>query len=210
MREDERGGALVVLLHGWGARGDDLASVAQALARPQTRFVLPAAPLTEASGGRAWWHLDDQRPARATEGGPPAGHAPSRQLQTVREAIQTLLVTLQQRHAPDSIALVGFSQGAMLALDVALAGTPRVDRVAALSGALLADTLPALQAAGTARPAVFIAHGTSDPVVPFRSAEIARDLLQRHGLSVAFHAFGGGHTIPRAITEPLGRFLTEA
>jgi phospholipase/carboxylesterase len=98
----------------------------------------------------------------------------------------------------------------MLALDVALAGAPSVDRVAALSGALLADSSSALQTARAARPAVFIAHGTSDPVVPFRSAEIARDLLQRHGLSVAFHAFGGGHTIPRAITEQLGHFLNEA
>jgi phospholipase/carboxylesterase len=105
---------------------------------------------------------------------------------------------------------VGFSQGAMLALDVALAAMPKVDRVAALSGALLADSLPALRPARTPLPAVFIAHGTSDPVVPFRSAEIARDLLQRQGLSVAFHAFGGGHTIPRAVTEELGRFLSGA
>src|SRR5260221_4856117 len=45
MREDERGGMAVVLLHGWGARGDDLVSLAQALARPKTRFFLPARPL---------------------------------------------------------------------------------------------------------------------------------------------------------------------
>lgn len=210
MREDERGGNLVVLLHGWGARADDLSSLAHALARPQTRFVLPAAPLREAAGGRAWWHLDDHRPARAADGELRKGHVPSRQLQTVRQAVQALVKTLQQRHAPDRIALVGFSQGAMLALDVALAAAPKIDRVAALSGALLADSLPALQAAQTPLPAAFIAHGTSDPVVPFRSAELARDLLERHGLSVAFHAFDGGHTIPRAVTDELGRFLSGA
>ncbi len=210
MRDDERGGTLVILLHGWGARGDDLLSLAQALARPRTRFVLPAAPLLEASGGRAWWHLDEQRPARASDGELPKGHAPSRQLQIVREAVQGLIANLRQRHAPEAIALVGFSQGAMLALDVALAGAPAVQRVAALSGALLVDSLPALQADRPPRPAAFIAHGTGDPVVPFRSGEVARDLLSSHGLSVAFHAFDGGHTIPRAVTEALGRFLFEA
>ena len=87
MRDDERGGSLVILLHGWGARGDDLLSLAGALARPRTRFVLPAAPLAESAGGRAWWHLDGQRPARAVDGELPKGHVPSRQLQSVRQAV---------------------------------------------------------------------------------------------------------------------------
>ena len=210
MRDDERGGALVVLLHGWGARGDDLLSLAQALERPRTRFVLPAAPLAEGSGGRAWWHLDERRPARASDGELPKGHVPSPELQTVRGAVQGLIAELQARHAPETIALVGFSQGAMLALDVALAAAPAIQRVAALSGALLVDTLPALQARRPSPPLAFIAHGTSDPVVPYRSGELARDLLASHGLSVAFHAFDGGHAIPRAVVQQLGRFLFEA
>ena len=209
MRSDESGGALVVLLHGWGAAGDDLASLARALGRPRTRFVLPVGPLAEAGGGRAWWHLDEQRPARASEGEPPAAHTPSPVLQKAREAVQALIRSLEQRHAPESIALVGFSQGAMLALDVALAAAPTIHRVAALSGALLADSANALRARASARPAAFVAHGKSDPVVPFRSGELARDLLQRHGVSVQFHAFAGGHTIPRSVLTALGPFLFE-
>jgi len=213
MRADERGGSLVVLLHGWGARGDDLMSLAQALERPRTRFVLPAAPLAEGGGGRAWWHLDAQRPARASSDVLPDGHVPSPQLRKVRDAVQGLLRGLAEQHAPESIALVGFSQGAMLALDLALASapaaSPTIQRVAALSGALLADSLPALRAPRDSRPAAFIAHGTRDPVVPFGSAELARDLLSRHGVDVAFHAFDGGHTIPRAIVDALGPFLFE-
>src|SRR3954463_8789530 len=67
MREDERGGAAVVLLHGWGASGNDLVGLAQSLERSGTRFFVPAAPLAEGMG-RAWWHLDADRPAHAFDG----------------------------------------------------------------------------------------------------------------------------------------------
>ena len=53
MSEDERGGSAVVVLHGWGAPGDDLVPLAEALLRPGVRFFVPAAPLPEVGGGRA-------------------------------------------------------------------------------------------------------------------------------------------------------------
>src|SRR4051794_25872262 len=66
MRDDERGGTAVVLLHGWGAPGDDLLPLADEIGGPRTRFFAPAAPLPEVGGGRAWWHLDpDDRPMHA-------------------------------------------------------------------------------------------------------------------------------------------------
>src|SRR4029079_9918328 len=66
MRDDERGGTAVIVLHGWGAPGDDLVPIAEALKRPGTRFFVPAAPLPEMGGGRAWWHLDPHtRPPHA-------------------------------------------------------------------------------------------------------------------------------------------------
>ena len=66
MSEDERGGSAVIVLHGWGAPGDDLVPVAKVLKRPGARFFVPAAPLPEVGGGRAWWHLDpNTRPPHA-------------------------------------------------------------------------------------------------------------------------------------------------
>src|SRR3954470_8865291 len=53
MPDEERGGAAVVLLHGWGAPGHNLLGLARALDRPRTRFFVPAGPL-EADRGRAW------------------------------------------------------------------------------------------------------------------------------------------------------------
>lgn len=209
MADAERGGSLVVLLHGWGAPGDDLVSLARALERPHARFVLPAGPLGEGAGGRAWWHRGARGPARASGDALPEGHEPSPWLRTVREALRALITGLARRHEPDSIALVGFSQGAMLALDVALAMAPTIDRVAALSGALLVDSLPALKAPGAARPAALVAHGTRDAIVPFSFGELARDLLVRHGVDVRFHAFDGGHGIPRDVVDALARFTFE-
>src|SRR3954464_203144 len=66
MRDDERGGSAVVVLHGWGAAGDELVPRAEARKRPGVRLFVPAAPLPEIGGGRAWWHLDpNTRPPHA-------------------------------------------------------------------------------------------------------------------------------------------------
>jgi phospholipase/carboxylesterase len=210
MRQDETGGAAVVLLHGWGAPGDDLVALAHALDRPRTRFFLPAGPLPEMGGGRAWWHLDpNDRPAHAWDAQEAAGHQPHHQVLAARTALQTVLRTIKARHRPDTLMLGGFSQGAMLALDVALAAAPPVDRVAALSGVMLADSLPALKAPRATRPPVFVSHGRQDPVLPYQGGEKAKDLLERHGYQVTFHPFEGGHGIPEEVVEALRAFLFE-
>ncbi len=210
MRDDERGGTAVVLLHGWGAPADDLEPLARALDRPRTRFFLPAGPLTEFGGGRAWWHLDlDDRSMYAANAEVPPGYQPHRPVIAAREVVQAQLRTIQERHAPDSIAIAGFSQGAMLALDVALAASPPVDRVAVLSGVLLADSIPAVRTARPSKPAVFVSHGRDDQVVPFHGGELAKEILESHGFAISWHPFDGGHEIPPAIVEELRVFLFE-
>ncbi len=206
---EDKGGKLVVLLHGWGARGDDLVPLAQRLARPGVRFLVPVGPLPEARGGRAWWHLD-QRPAQAVSDEPPPGHQPHRDVSAARAAVQALLRDARQRYAPESVALVGFSQGAMLALDVAIAGDPEVDRVAVLSGALLVDSLSALRAPKARRAAVFVAHGLRDPMLPFRGAERIKAILEPHGHPVTWLPFDGAHEIPDAVVAALREFVFHA
>lgn len=210
MKPDEKGGQLVVLLHGWGARGDDLVPLARALAWPQARFLVPAAPLPESGEGRAWWHLDpNSRPAHATSDELPADHHPNAQITASRHAVQALLRDAKERYAPESIAIAGFSQGAMLSLDVALAADPAVDRVAVLSGVLLADSLPALRAqpASAPRPAVLVTHGSSDPILPFRSGERIASVLEPRGYRVTWIPFEGGHEIPPLVVKRLREFL---
>jgi phospholipase/carboxylesterase len=209
MPETERGGTLVVLLHGYGAAGDDLVPFARQLLRPHSRFIVPAAPLT-AGNGRAWWSFTPgERPAHAWDDRPPADYQGSKQLLRVRHALQQLLRDLRQRYAPERVALAGVSQGAMLSLDVALAADPPVDRVLALSGVMLVDSLAALKAAHGARPKFWLSHGRSDQVLPFGAGEAASELLRKHGYDCTFLPFEGGHTIPRQALPELTRFLFE-
>jgi phospholipase/carboxylesterase len=207
MKEDERGGVAVVLLHGWGARGDDLVGLARALVRPRTRFFVPAAPLPEGTG-RAWWHLDPaDRPSHAWDDQGDANYKPHRQVAAVRASVQTVLTTIRSRYAPDVLVLGGFSQGAMVSYDVALAADPPVDRVVAMSGVMLADSLPGLRAPHPSRPSIFVSHGRKDAMLPFEAALKAKEMLERHGYSVEWHPFDGVHEIPASVVQALGTFL---
>ena len=208
MREDERGGTAVVLLHGYGAHGDDLVSLAQSLQRPRTRFVLPAAPLSLPGGGRAWWDIEaSDRPRYVTDEVGALPPAPSPQLPAARRAVQAVLTRTVQLYAPEQLFIAGFSQGAMLSLDVALAGAPPVQRVAVLSGALLTDALMLLDAPREQRPAIFISHGREDKRLPYAGSERMKSELERRGFSVTFQPFSGGHEIPEAVVAQLQSFL---
>ena len=219
MKDGERGGLAVVVLHGWGAPGDDLVPLAEALKRPGVRLFVPAGPLPEVGGGRAWWHLDpNTRPPHASTDQVAPGFRPSPAVLAARAAVQALITTVVEQHAPASVALVGFSQGAMLSIDVALAGAPSVDRVVAMSGVLLQDSVPALTAtraaqplaSPAAKPRFLLSHGRQDPIVPFPSGDRARELLEKHGFAVTWRPFDGGHEIPPPVLADVERFLASA
>jgi phospholipase/carboxylesterase len=205
----EQGGRAVVLLHGYGASGDDLVPLARALDTPSTRFIVPAAPLPHPAGGRAWWPLDLAAEQQAVSEGRldelaravPAG------LAEARTRVQALLRDVRAQYHPQTLVLAGFSQGAMLAMDVALAADPPVDRVAILSGTVIAEALWQQEMSRPARPAVFISHGREDPLLPFALSERLRDALQAHGFTVIFLPFTGGHTIPPSAVEGLRTFI---
>jgi len=208
MNEDERGGTAVVVLHGWGAPGDDLVPLAEAMKRPGVRFFVPAAPLPEMGGGRAWWHLDPTtRPPHASTDQLAPGFRPTAEVVAARTAVQGLIATIVDRHAPTTVALVGFSQGAMLSIDVALAGAPGVELVVAMSGILLMDSVSALTAPHPTKPRFLLSHGRQDPVVPFPAGVRAKELLEKHGFPVTWRPFDGGHEIPSPVLADAVRFL---
>jgi phospholipase/carboxylesterase len=203
LAEDERGGTAVVLLHGFGAAGDDLVSLARSLARPRTRYVVPAGPLTLESGGRAWWQLK-QRPTYDAE---QELVVPRDDLLRARAAVLGVLATIRERHAPESLFTAGFSQGAMLALDVALQKSSHVDRVAVLSGALTQTTAASLAKPPAKRPLVFVSHGRQDRVLRFEGAEHLVERLKTSGFSVTFGPFDGSHEIPPETSGALREFF---
>src|SRR3954451_11140674 len=108
MPDAQRGGQAVVVLHGWGAPGDDLVPLAEAMLRPGGRFFVPAGPLPEMGGGRAWWHLDPMsRHPHATSDVLPAGFRPTPAVVAARTAVQGVIASVVQRYAPATVSIAG-------------------------------------------------------------------------------------------------------
>lgn len=208
-------GPLVILLHGFGAPGDDLVSLAGELdVSAGTRLIFPEGPLSLSMGFadmRAWWLIDVARleadraagRLRDLSGEVPKGLVPARERMTalVDEAAHRLQVNTRR------IVLGGFSQGAMLACDVAL----RTDRPFAglvqLSGTLLCRHEWAPLMSKRKGLPVFQSHGTHDEILPFVMAERLRDEFMQAGLPVEWLGFTGGHEISEPVLSGLGTFL---
>ena len=217
---DGRGGGTgpaVVLLHGWGAPGDDLVPLGAEIDGPTgTRYVFPEAPLALQMGfgpsnasGRGWWALDIERRQREVAAG--RARDLSREvpkgLAEARGKVLALLDELDRRLGARQVVLGGFSQGAMLACDVAFhAGKPTAGLVM-LSGTLLAadEWTPLMPNRKGLR--VFQSHGSADPLLPYFMAEQLRDLMTQAGLVVEWVGFRGGHELPRIVLDKLGGFL---
>jgi predicted esterase len=209
--ENEKGGPALVLLHGFRNRPDSdryLRGARVAAAALRMRVFLPAA-IEPAGDRRAWWGADGKfwpLHAGGDEQGDDLLTPPP--VAAARAAVQALLRDVRARYAPSSLCLAGYSQGAMLAADVALARNPPVDKLVVLSGLLLAASLPALRAPDVPRSPVFIAHGRKDQTVPFRGGELLRTLLEKQGHAVTFRPFDGPHSLPpREVFDQMLAFL---
>jgi phospholipase/carboxylesterase len=199
----------VVLCHGFGAPGTDLVPLSQELAElvpghsDQIAYIFPEAPLELGGygfGGRAWWMVDvgrfqaamsDPRLMAEMRTEIPVGMPEaSRMLRTCVEEIG--------RHTgiPLSRTLLGgFSQGSMVATDVALELTASPAGLCIFSGHLLTENKWRELAPNRRGMPVLQTHGRFDPLLPFEGAEQLRDLLIEAGVEVEFISFGGPHTI---------------
>jgi phospholipase/carboxylesterase len=210
-------GPVVVLLHGFGAPGTDLVGLWRALEVPrETRFVFPAAPLLLGGmygDGRAWWPIDMVALDRAMQRGEfreLAKDDPA-ELPAARAHVAALLdeVTAKLAPADGKLFLGGFSQGAMLACDLALTEPTRpLAGLVLMSGTLLAEARWGKLFAGRAGLRVLQSHGQQDPLLPFAMAERLRDALTKAGAHVEFLQFRGGHEIPMPVLTRLGVFLS--
>jgi phospholipase/carboxylesterase len=216
-REGAGSGPVVVLLHGFGAPGDDLVSLWRTLAPPAgTRFVFPEAPLELGAGyangtnARAWWLIDPEaRVRRQAQGLPPDIAQVPEGLEAARARVDALLGELAgvMGAPPAKVVLGGFSQGAMLSLDVALHTTHPLAGLLLLSGTHLAAEQWATRYERRRGLPVFMSHGHEDDLLPFSVAEGLRDVLRSHDLPVEWLPFRGGHAIPWEVLDAAGAFL---
>lgn len=179
--------SLVVLLHGYGADGNDLIGLAEPLAAhlPNTRFLAPNAPERCPGNpmGYQWFPipwLDGTPEAAARVSAGRAFAALDGYLDGVEAA---------EGVGADRTVLVGFSQGTMMALQVGLRRKRPLAGIVGFSGRLLdPERLPDEIAT---RPPVLLIHGDQDPVVPFESLPAAAEALAAAGVEVFTHVSRG-------------------
>jgi phospholipase/carboxylesterase len=192
----------VVFVHGYGADGADLLGLAGPLGAhlPGVAFHAPDAPESCAGNpfGRQWFPIPwlDGSAESAAEAG----------LRASATDLDAFLdgVLEAEGIGPERLALVGFSQGSMMALHVAPRRPAPLAGVVAFSGRLLHPERLAVEA--KVRPPVLLAHGDADPVVPFADMDRAGAALDAAGFETFRHVMRGtGHGIsPDGLSVALG------
>ena len=195
--------ALVVLLHGYGANGDDLIALADGWQRwlPNAAFVAPNAPeaIPGMYGGLQWFALTMRDPSEYWRG-----------VVSARPAVDRFLDAELARYrlTPDRLVLVGFSQGTMLALDVGLRRRAAPAAIVGYSG-LLAG--PEHLAEISARPPIMLIHGEADDLIPVGAMHVAREELAKGGLLVEWHVRPDlGHGIDQTAQMLGGHYIGSA
>lgn len=178
----------LVLLHGWGADADDLLDLASLLVPSEVSVVALRAPEPHPAGvGRQWYPLlwREMTPEPAWE-----------QVPAAREDLRRRLLSLATSVPLERTALLGFSQGAAMAIDVATGGDQPLPLACliACSGYPHRDWRPQ----ATAMP-VLLTHGQEDPVVPAFHGDRIQQELEHAGFAVHRQDFRGGHGIDPAL-----------
>jgi phospholipase/carboxylesterase len=198
---------LIVFLHGYGADGNDLIDIGRAWQQylPQAAFVSPHAPepCGQAPVGRQWFALTFRDPNERWVG-----------VNKAAPLLHRFLDAELSRHRvpPSALALVGFSQGTMMALHV---GPRRADTMAAIvgySGLLVTPpddgAIEAFAAEIKSRPPVLLAHGDHDELIPPQALFQAAQGLAALDIPVEWHISAGiGHGIDAEGLRHGGEFL---
>jgi phospholipase/carboxylesterase len=208
-------GPVVVLLHGFGAPGNDLVLLGRTTnAPPGTRFVFPEAPIAlggEYGAGRAWWHIDMQALADAIARGEFRDRAREvpKGLAEARALVDAMLDDVERIMAPKHLVFGGFSQGAMLSLDATLRSDRKIDALLQLSGTWMAeDEWEPLLSKRRGLP-VLLSHGKKDTLLPYAMAEKLRDKMNEAEMAVTWIPFLGGHEIPPVVLDGIGKVVHE-
>jgi phospholipase/carboxylesterase len=197
---------LVVFLHGYGADGNDLIDLGREWQdiQPDAAFVAPHAPelCAQAPVGRQWFGLTVRAPDERWRG-----------VNAAAPGLERFLDAELSRHGltDDSLALVGFSQGTMMALHVGLRRAASPAAIVGYSGMLVTPGdagAPSIAAEVRSRPPILLIHGDQDQVIPVPALFLAAEALAGLEIPVEWHLSSGvGHGIDPEGLRHGGAFL---
>lgn len=199
---------LVVFLHGYGADGNDLLDLGRQWQKllPDAAFVSPHAPdvCTMASTGRQWFPLTMRDPSERWRGVTYAHPGLDRYLDAELQALGL---------DDSALALVGFSQGTMMALHVGLRRRRAPAAIVGFSGLLVGEEHldeATARDAGGATPPILLVHGTEDDVIPLEAMLISASALCKAEFPSQWHiSLGIGHGIDNGGLRHAGLFLAK-
>jgi phospholipase/carboxylesterase len=193
---------LLLLLHGYGANEDDLFGLAPYV---DERFLVISAraPVQIGLGMYGWFRLGFTQQGILID---------PREVEQSRETLRGFVDEILAAYPidPNAVFLAGFSQGAMMSLDLALREPELVTGVAAMSGRLMPSTLEKMAEPDrlTGLP-IFIAHGTEDSLIPISQGRAARDSLNQLPVSFTYREYDMGHTISAESLRDVAEWLTQ-
>ena len=190
----------ILALHGWGASAHDLIGLAPQIQRGEVVFLCPQGPvvLEPAPGQRAfgWFPLT---------GG---GQVDAASIVAARGVLEAFLQDALERYPidPQRLVALGFSQGGVMAYDLALGRPERFAALVALSSWLPDAVLEGLpESDARAALPTLLMHGSKDPMISIENAQAARSRLGELGIDAAWGEYEMGHEIsPQALRDLLG------
>jgi len=200
--------AAVIWMHGLGADGNDFVPIVGELDLPEDcgiRFIFPHAPTRPVTinGGavmRAWYDI---------VGSDLTDRGDERGIRDSQLRIEQLIAREKTRGiAASRLVLAGFSQGGVIALQAGLRHPERLAGIMALSTYLaLPQVLVAEAHAANRAVPIFMAHGTSDPMIRLDWAEASHRALQTHGYDVEWHTYRMQHAVCIEEVRDIGAWL---
>jgi predicted esterase len=186
--------AAMIMVHGRGANAADILSLADVFERPEIAYFAPEA------SGHAWYPRPFTAPIEANEP----------YFSSALKVIAQLLADLAGRNIPpERVVLLGFSQGACLALTFAARNPMRYGGVAALSGALIGAEIAREDYEGSLDGTpVFLGCSDVDPHIPLARVKQSADIMSALDGVVTERIYSGfGHAINEDEVENVRRIL---
>lgn len=206
-----------VLVHGYGSSAGEWMPFTHTIVLPaDRRFVMPEGPEKTTppdgpSSGRAWWRLGLDAHRRPSDGLPDLSRTSPPGLVESNRRIRTLLGELAEagRYPRQRQMLAGYSQGGMVAADIAFTTDEPMEALVLMSTTIVNEQ--AWRAGMMRRRGlrVFISHGRRDTMLPFDAADRLQQAMREAGLRVTWHPFDGGHEMPADVVRAINAFLAE-
>jgi len=198
----------IIWLHGLGADGQDFVPIAEEISLPvAVRYIFPHAPkqpVTINAGFimRSWYDI------LATDMDKQQDSVGIRASQT---EIEKLIAQERERGVlAENIFLAGFSQGGAIALHTGLRHAEQLGGILALSTYLpIAESLKKEASSANKNTNLFMAHGSSDPIVPYTLGKHSYELLMQQGYQIDWHEYAMPHSVCKDEVHDIERWLSQ-